>query len=162
WYRNRDVDARRRREGATMARAASPGGGKTTSVITLRFLAGTLEVRGLAVGTPQLPAACMWDERTACHRAPAVAYADVVRALGKHGPPDQADARACATLGHGERVHREPRPYQREALEAWLRWHGRGVVVLPTGAGKTQVAVMAIDHRRRATLVVAPTLDLVR
>ena len=36
------------------------------------------------------------------------------------------------------------------------------MVVLPTGAGKTQVACLAIDDRRRSTLVVAPTLDLVR
>src|SRR5690606_9156089 len=37
-----------------------------------------------------------------------------------------------------------------------------GVVVLPTGAGKSQVAMMAIDQRRRSSLVVVPTLDLVR
>jgi len=36
------------------------------------------------------------------------------------------------------------------------------VVVLPTGAGKTHVAVMAIERKKRSTLVVAPTLDLVR
>ena len=59
-------------------------------------------------------------------------------------------------------VHREPRPFQREALEAWVKARGRGVVVLPTGAGKTHVAMMAIDQKRRSTLVVAPTLDLVR
>jgi len=35
------------------------------------------------------------------------------------------------------------------------------VVVLPTGAGKTHVAVMAIERCQRAALVVAPTLDLV-
>ena len=35
-------------------------------------------------------------------------------------------------------------------------------MVLPTGAGKTWVACLAIDDRRRSTLVVAPTLDLVR
>ena len=34
--------------------------------------------------------------------------------------------------------------------------------MLPTGAGKTHVAVLAIDDKRRSTLVVAPTLDLVR
>jgi superfamily II DNA or RNA helicase len=34
--------------------------------------------------------------------------------------------------------------------------------VLPTGAGKSHVAVMAMAVTRRATLVVAPTLDLVR
>jgi superfamily II DNA or RNA helicase len=36
------------------------------------------------------------------------------------------------------------------------------VVVLPTGSGKSHMAIMAIADRARATLVVAPTLDLVR
>ena len=43
-----------------------------------------------------------------------------------------------------------------------VRGGRRGVVVLPTGAGKSQVAVMAIAKAQRATLVVVPTLDLVR
>jgi superfamily II DNA or RNA helicase len=59
-------------------------------------------------------------------------------------------------------VHRASRPYQDEALAAWRAARGRGVVVLPTGAGKTHVACLAIDDRRRSTLVLAPTLDLVR
>src|SRR5262249_21499270 len=52
--------------------------------------------------------------------------------------------------------------YQTEALEAWSRARSAGVVVLPTGAGKSHLAVMAIDLKRRSTLIVAPTLDLVR
>ena len=59
-------------------------------------------------------------------------------------------------------MHRSSRPYQDEALSAWRAARGRGVVVLPTGAGKTHVACLAIDDRRRSTLVLAPTLDLVR
>ena len=131
-------------------------------MVSLSFASGTLEVRGLADGSPLLPAACMWDGRTACHRAPASAYAEVVRALVRDKRPYEDRARAYPVLESGARVHREPRPYQQEALSAWQRWRGRGVVVLPTGAGKTHVAVMAIDDKRRATLVVAPTLDLVR
>src|SRR5258708_36372549 len=38
----------------------------------------------------------------------------------------------------------EPRPYQEEALSAWLADGSAGVVVLPTGAGKTFVSAMAI------------------
>ena len=128
----------------------------------LTFVAGTLELRGLdAASTLALPA-CQWDARTACHRAPAIAYADLVRTLVRENVAFDDQARRYTTLSEGARVHREPRPYQREALEAWLRQRSRGVVVLPTGAGKAQVACMAIETKRRATLVVAPTLDLVR
>src|SRR5437867_9865630 len=55
-----------------------------------------------------------------------------------------------------------PRPYQREALERWLRNQGRGVVVLPTGAGKTVLAYMALEQAPVRTLVVVPTIDLLR
>jgi superfamily II DNA or RNA helicase len=129
---------------------------------TLVFSAGTLELRGLQADGVELPPALDWDARTACYRAPALAYAEVVRALvhGKHPFDDQA--RAYVELEHGARVRREPRPYQSEGLAAWKKARGRGVVVLPTGAGKSHLAVMAIDDRRRSTLVVAPTLDLVR
>lgn len=134
----------------------------TDAALTLTFVAGTLELRGLPQGAPEAPAGCVWDPRAACFRAPALAYADVVRSLVRQKVPHEDRARSYATLEHGLRVHREPRPYQREALEAWLGQASRGLVVLPTGAGKSQLACMAIDAKRRATLVVAPTLDLVR
>jgi superfamily II DNA or RNA helicase len=126
----------------------------------LRFLAGTLEIRGAEASV--LPASCVFDARTACFRAPALAYAEVLRALHRAGVPYEDDARRYEELPHGARVHREPRPYQTEALAAWRAAKGRAVVVLPTGAGKTHVATMAIDDKRRSALVVAPTLDLVR
>jgi superfamily II DNA or RNA helicase len=53
-----------------------------------------------------------------------------------------------------------PRSYQVEAVAAWLRHQGRGVVVLPTGAGKTVVALMAIEQLAMRTLVVVPTIEL--
>jgi superfamily II DNA or RNA helicase len=95
-------------------------------------------------------------------RAPALAYADLVRALVRAGVEFEDRARAYSELGDGLRVRRLARPFQTEAVNAWLRERGRGVVVLPTGAGKSHVAVLAIADRKRSTLVVAPTLDLVR
>src|SRR5579875_62398 len=53
-----------------------------------------------------------------------------------------------------------PRPYQEEALTAWRAEGCRGVVVLPTGAGKTLVGALAITEVAQWTLVVVPTIDL--
>jgi superfamily II DNA or RNA helicase len=53
-----------------------------------------------------------------------------------------------------------PRVYQAAALTAWLDQAGRGVVVLPTGAGKTVVALMAIERLAARTLIVVPTIEL--
>jgi superfamily II DNA or RNA helicase len=130
------------------------------AAVTLVFVSGTVEVRGLDQHV-SLPG-CRWDPRTVCHRAPAVAYADIVRALVRDKIPHDDQARGYEMLADGALVRRPPRAYQTEALAAWIAMRGRGVVVLPTGAGKTLVAVMAIDAKRRSTLVVAPTLDLVR
>ena len=135
---------------------------------TLRFSAGTLELAppvtavGAGAAPIDLPPSWRWDPRSASHRAPAIAYAETVRHLRAHKLPYDDKARAYATLSVAPRVHRVPRPYQSEALTAWLGAERRGVVVLPTGAGKTQVAIMAIDKVQRATLIVVPTLDLVR
>ena len=130
-------------------------------MIRLRYVGGTLEVHGLDAGSSLVPEA-RWDPRTACQRAPAVAYADLVLALRKAGLDYEDEARAYTELSCGALAKHEPRPYQSEAIAEWRKRRGRGVVVLPTGAGKTHVAVMGIDLWRRSTLVVAPTLDLVR
>jgi superfamily II DNA or RNA helicase len=133
-----------------------------STLSTLSFRAGTIELSGLARGTPGVPALFSWDDRAACFRAAAISYAEATTALVAAGITFHDDARRDVELTSGPRIHREPRPFQAEALHAWQGAAGRGVVVLPTGAGKTHVAVMAIDAVRRSTLVVAPTLDLVR
>jgi superfamily II DNA or RNA helicase len=130
--------------------------------VVLRFVAGTVEIAGWPAQTAGLPADCVWDERSACLRAPACRYAEVVLALRGTKIPYLDEARRYDTLATRALVHREPRPYQTDALAAWKAANCRGVVVLPTGAGKTLVAHMAIDDRQRSTLVVTPTLDLVR
>jgi superfamily II DNA or RNA helicase len=129
--------------------------------VTLTFRGGTVEVTGLPPDAAALPG-CRWDARTACWRAPASAYAELRRALARQERAVDDRARRYAELPGGALVRRDPRPYQQEALHAWQAAKHRGVVVLPTGAGKTHVACLAIDDRRRSTLVLAPTLDLVR
>lgn len=130
-------------------------------MVRIGYAAGTIDIRGVPDPTI-LPPDCRWDDRSRSWRAPAMAYAAVVMACVRHKVDYEDAARDYTVLESGLRVHREPRPYQTEALAAWRRARGRGVVVLPTGAGKSHLATLAIDDRRRSTLVVAPTLDLVR
>lgn len=129
---------------------------------TLQYASGTLELRGVSEGDVELPAAVLWDPRTRSYRAPAVCYADVVRALGRAKIAFDDSARRYEELPLEIRATRTPRPYQKEAIAAWSQARGRGVVVLPTGAGKSYVAVLALAEKRRSGLVIAPTLDLVR
>ncbi len=68
--------------------------------------------------------------------------------------------RAAYGLGRAPRFELSPRPYQGEAVAAWLRHEGRGLIVLPTGAGKTVVALMAAARLGLRTLVVVPTIEL--
>jgi superfamily II DNA or RNA helicase len=128
----------------------------------LTFASGTLELAGLEPGACELPASLRWDERTSCYRAPALCYAEVVLALRRAGVAYEDTARRYEELETPLVLHREARPFQSEALEAFRRSGGRAVVVLPTGAGKSHLAVLAIADRKRSALVVAPTLDLVR
>src|SRR5437588_8764111 len=55
---------------------------------------------------------------------------------------------------------REPHDYQLAALTAWDQAGRRGSIILPTGAGKTFVAIQAISRVNRSSVVVAPTIDL--
>jgi superfamily II DNA or RNA helicase len=55
---------------------------------------------------------------------------------------------------------REPHDYQLAAIAAWEAADRRGSIVLPTGAGKTFVAIHAIHRTNRSTVIVMPTIDL--
>lgn len=129
------------------------------SPVTLRFDAGTLVLRGL--GDVDNFGPFFHDPRSNVLRAPAHHYADAMRACARAGLAVQDDARAYQTLHTARSALPLPRPYQSEALQAWLQSRSRGVVVLPTGAGKTQLAKMAIDAKKRSTLILVPTLNLV-
>jgi superfamily II DNA or RNA helicase len=79
--------------------------------------------------------------------------------LAAQGLPAESDESDLAG-GFRTKLALAPRPDQQEALDAWEAAGGRGVVVLPTGAGKTVLALLTIDRLKLRTLVVVPTIEL--
>ena len=122
-------------------------------MIHVVFDKGTILVRGNA-GVPD----ARWDPRAGAYRALALHYRQIrayLEASGFAFKDDVMDLVPCPELS----VKTVLRDYQEKALAAWHRAGRRGVVVLPTGAGKTIVALKAIAQEAPA-IVVVPTLDL--
>lgn len=130
------------------------------SSIKLSFQDGTLIVAAPADTDLPLSDHCQYDERIHAWRAEAMAYATVVRLLHTRQVAYDDQARGYDKLALQLNAGPEPRDYQRDALHAWVQADCRGVVVLPTGTGKSFVAQLAIARASRTTLVVVPTLDL--
>jgi len=53
-------------------------------------------------------------------------------------------------------------PFQEEAVRAWLNNNCKGVVVVPTGGGKTIIALAALQLIHVPTLICVPTIELAR
>jgi len=101
-----------------------------------------------------------FDPRIGRWRAPACAYRPIILALRRAGLEYHDEARQYEELSLPLKIARDPFPYQKEAAETWWKRGQTGVVVLPTGSGKTYVAELVMQKVGRSALVVTPTLDL--
>ncbi len=101
-----------------------------------------------------------WDDRVEKFRIPAIQYRHLVESLQAEGTDYLDDAKAFHPVELQASLEMEPYPHQNEALAAWKLAGRQGVVVLPTAAGKTYLAQMAMQSTPRTTLIVVPTLDL--
>jgi superfamily II DNA or RNA helicase len=128
-------------------------------IFMLRFDSGTLVLDG-ADRSSKVPVQFKWDERVLRWRAPAWAYRHIVKDFIRSKTPYEDRARAYDMFDFSIQLQVEPRPYQQQAMDEWRRHERCGVVILPTGAGKSLVAQMAIERTGRSTLVVVPTIDL--
>ncbi|ERN41312.1 DNA or RNA helicase of superfamily II [Rubidibacter lacunae KORDI 51-2] len=101
-----------------------------------------------------------WDDRVEKFRFPALHYRALVGALQRDRAVFNDRAPDFPTADLMPVAVREPFVHQREALAAWEQSGRRGVVVLPTGAGKTYFAQLAMQAAGCSTMVVVPTIDL--
>jgi len=104
---------------------------------------------------PEQSLRASWDAELAAWRVPAERLSELRGRIAASGV-------RCADEVPSRPVHRtwklpELRWYQTEALEAWRDAGDRGIVVLPTGAGKTLVALAAMAELAVETLVLVPT-----
>jgi superfamily II DNA or RNA helicase len=121
----------------------------------LTFDRGTILVKG-DIRVPN----STWDERSKSFRAMALHYRDILDFLKTSGfdfKDKVLDLVPCSELQSSVVL----RTYQNQALDAWKANGYRGVIVLPTGSGKTLVGMKAITLLNTPTIVIAPTLDLV-
>lgn len=126
----------------------------------LKFESGTLILESRRADDTPAPRAFVWDERTRQFRAPAYKYREIIKEFIRAKTAYEDAAKRYDKFDFRQKFRLEPRPFQIESVEKWKENERCGVIVLPTGAGKTHVATMAIEACGRQTLVVVPTLDL--
>ena len=136
----------------------------TRPPIRLSFDRGTLLLTGFGRDAGAPPAAgvsWVWDDRISAWRCEAIHYASVRDALRERLGDRFRDEVPPPKTIEWPRVDLPPlRPAQRDAVAAWRAADGRGQVIMPTGTGKTEVALAIMAESPVATLVVAPVRDL--
>ena len=128
--------------------------------IKISFDKGTLILQNVPETVQSELPNLQWDERTLTFRAPAYRYRRIVSQLRAHDIPYQDTARQFTSELFTLQKEMSPYAYQTEAIDAWHANGKRGVVSLPTGAGKTYIAILLIADVQRPTLVHVPTIDL--
>lgn len=106
------------------------------------------------------PSPFVWDARVDRWRAQAHRYREIVELFRAGEIPFKNIAPRYNRLRLNFTPEHNPHPHQADALKAWQSYDRRGIVVLPTGSGKSYLALMAIAELNRGALVVAPTIDL--
>jgi superfamily II DNA or RNA helicase len=125
----------------------------------LKFDRGTLILHPPPQGKAWIDYAT-WDDRVEKFRVPAIHYRPLIETLQAAEIEFVDEAKDFFNLELTSSFEMTPYPHQSEALIAWKQEGRRGVVVLPTAAGKTYLAQMAMESTPRTTLILVPTLDL--
>jgi superfamily II DNA or RNA helicase len=129
----------------------------TMSIVSLAFDRGSVVVHGLSrqADLAEIPGV-FWDARVGAYRAPARLCYALAAELRRRSVSltDQPLPKAVPPSGS-----RYPplEPHQQVALGAWRLAGGRGVLSLPTGSARLELAVAAIGAARTPVLCLAPT-----
>src|SRR3990170_776187 len=124
----------------------------------LRFERGSLRLE--VPRSARVPPYLVWDDRVDAWRTEAVRYLRVredAATYHLHLDDEAPHFFECPALHPALPPLRSD---QHAAVEAWERAGCRGVIVKPTGTGKTEIALSIIIRHRTPALVVVPLRDL--
>lgn len=126
-------------------------------VPVLRFSEGMLL---LSAQPPALPGGVwLWDNRQNAHSCFAMHYERVLSAIREQYPGCRDQAPRWHSVEWPRPAMPPLRPLQTEAVTKWMETR-RAVIVLPTGTGKTEVALRIMQVLSVTTLIVSPVRDL--
>lgn len=126
---------------------------------SVHFDRGTLEI-AFDDNVPLGELGALWDARTCSYRVPAYRFGDVASLADSSRTLLAGDLRGSWQVQVRDTTALSLRSYQQQALAAWSAFGRRGIVALPTGAGKTRVAVAALFETGVPAAVLCPTRAL--
>ncbi|HJU79731.1 MAG TPA: DEAD/DEAH box helicase family protein [Nitrososphaeraceae archaeon] len=124
--------------------------------VTLKYHKGTIVIKGLE----SLPYATK-DSRSNSLVSYGINYKKITEYLKSRNVEYVDHVLDLLPLGQLLKVKVKLRDYQNEAIENWIQ-EKMGSIVLPTGAGKTIIGLKIIEMINCPTLIVVPTLDLIK
>ena len=124
--------------------------------VTLKYHKGTIVISGLE----SLPYTTI-DSRTNSLISYGINYKKITEYLKEKNVDYEDLVLNLLPLGQLPKIKVKLRDYQKEAIESWSQ-EKMGSIVLPTGAGKTIIGLKIIEMINSPTLIVVPTLDLIK
>jgi superfamily II DNA or RNA helicase len=128
----------------------------SSSHVTLKYNRGTIVIKGLK----SLPYTTI-DSKTNYLVSYGINYKKITKYLEAKNIEYDDQVLDLLPLGQLPKIKLKLRDYQKEAIESWSQ-EKMGSIVLPTGAGKTLIGVKIIEKINSPTLIVVPTLDLIK
>ena len=132
----------------------------TIPMVNLEFDAGSILLSGPRDELEPVLPIVTYDERIQAYRSCANNYWEIRKTLNAAKTSVNDNVAACGRFNCTLSTCLTLRSYQNEALDAWEKCDFRGVIVLPTGVGKSIVGIEAVARTNVRALIVLPTIDL--
>ena len=126
--------------------------------VFLKYDKGSIILSGLGQIPYTVP-----DPRTKQLRAQALYHSNIISYLHQSGIEYEDDVNEIIPtpqLNVSSNIKPSLRTYQKQAIKNWLGAGKKGSIVLPTGSGKTIIAIKIIELINSSSIIIVPTIDL--